>query len=229
MTGAKRPLVLVVDEIPAVIRMLQLELAIQGFDVAGVEVGEETLRAIEERKPAVVLLEVVLPGIKGYKVLEEIKRRSDVPVVFVTTQDNDADKAMAFELGAADFVTKPFDPEDIGLRIGAIVNQKPLTRVLRSGDLTLDLARRLAWRGSRPVTLAMNEWALVFALADRPGAPVTAKELLVSVWGEDYTGEEPYLKVWIDRLRRTLELEPRNPKIVLGDLERGFRLEVESG
>ena len=84
MTEARRPLVLVVDEIPAVIRMLQLELAMQGFDVVGVEVGEDTLKAIEERKPAVVLLEVVLPGIKGYQVLEEIKRQFDVPVVFVT-------------------------------------------------------------------------------------------------------------------------------------------------
>src|SRR5438309_1303575 len=113
----RRPLVLVVNDIPSVIRLLELTLSSEGWDVASSEVGEQTFEAIERVRPDLVLLEVILPGVSGFEVLQRIHDTYDVPVVFVTSQGTEADRAYGFELGAADYVTKPFSPSDLSARL----------------------------------------------------------------------------------------------------------------
>ena len=228
--GGRRPVVLVVDEIPSVIRLLQLELAIQGFDVVGAEVGEDTYRQMEASSPECVLLEVVLPALNGFEVLQELKRRFQVPVIFVTTQDNAADKAFAFELGADDYVVKPFDPVDLGLRINASLNRASsttTTRIIRRGDVTIDLTRKLVRRGGQPIGLTTNEWALLYAMALRPNDIHAAVDLLSTVWGAEYVSDLRYLDTWIALLRRKLEEDPSHPQLIVGDSDEGYSLRSE--
>jgi DNA-binding response OmpR family regulator len=108
----ERPAVLVVDDEPAIIRLITLEMASQGFEVTGCAIGDATFRAIEELQPAAVLMEVMLPGLSGVKVLREIKERYDVPIILLTTASNEADRAYGLEMGADDYITKPFSPEE---------------------------------------------------------------------------------------------------------------------
>ena len=225
--GVARPTVLIVDEIPSVIRLLQLELAIQGFDVVGAEVGEDTYRQMEAARPDCVLLEVLLPGINGYQVLEELKRRFAVPVIFVTTQDNPADQALAFELGADDYVVKPFDPLDLGLRINAAMNRPSASATrqqIQNGEVTIDLTRKMVRRAGQPIGVTTNEWALLYALALRPNDLHAAADLLTAIWGSEYVDDVHFLEVWIDMLRRKLEEDPANPKLIVGDAVDGYSL-----
>lgn len=225
----KRPLVLVVDDVAPVIRMMTLELNAQGFDVIGAKVGDDAYRTIEKYAPDVAVMEVMLPGISGLEVMSEMKRRYGVPVVFVTTNDREGDRRHALELGADDYITKPFAPADLSARLRAVLpdaNAGPRRDQMRAGDVEIDLGRRIVRRGGSEVQLTTNEWALLYALAShRPRThPVSARDLLTTVWGGDYAHETPYLEAWIRRLREKLEEDPSSPRLIAGDVERGYLL-----
>ncbi|HEY7269730.1 MAG TPA: response regulator [Dehalococcoidia bacterium] len=228
-TTGRRPVVLIVDEIPSVIRLLQLELAIQGFDVVGAEVGEDTYRQMEAANPDCVLLEVVLPGLNGFEILQELKARFRVPVIFVTTQDNAADQAYAYELGADDYVVKPFDPIDLGLRINGALHRTVAAppQLLHSGEVTIDLTRKLVRRGGQLIGLTTNEWALLYALALRPNDIYAAADLLSAVWGAEYVQDIRYLETWIQLLRRKIETDPAQPRLIVGGADEGYSLRSE--
>jgi two-component system KDP operon response regulator KdpE len=225
----KRPLVLVVDDVAPVIRMMTLELNSQGFDVIGARVGDDTYRTIEKYRPDVAVMEVMLPGISGFEVMAHVKRRYDLPVVFVTTNDRQGDREHALELGVDDYIMKPFAPADLSARLHAVLRDPavgPHRDQMRAGDVEIDLGRRIVRRAGREVQLTTNEWALLFALAShRPRTqPVSAKDLLTAVWGGDYAHETRYLEAWIRRLREKLEHDPQAPRLIVGDAERGYLL-----
>jgi DNA-binding response OmpR family regulator len=222
----RRPTVLIVDEIPSVIRLLQLELAIQGFEVVGAEVGHDTFRQMEDVKPDVVLLEVLLPGLSGFEVLTELKRRFDVPVIFLTAQDNPADQAMAFDLGVDDYIVKPFDPTEIGLRINRALRRTAddTNHIIESGEVHIDLTRKTVRRGGEAIGLTTNEWALLYVLALRPDQLHAAADLLSAVWGAEYVNDARYLVAWVEILRRKIEEDPAKPKLIIGDAENGYYL-----
>ena len=226
-TPRKRPLVLVVDDVASVIRMMTLELKAQGFDVLGSQVGDDTYRTIEQYRPDVVVMEVVLPGILGWELLGEIKRRYRLPVVFLTTQNGRGDREYAADLGADDYVTKPFSPSDLAARLKAVLPEgREATRrdQLRLGEVEIDLGRRLVRRNGQELALTTNEWALLYALAASRAKPVQARDLLIAVWGGDYAAETQYLETWIRRLRQQLEVDAQAPRIIIGNVERGFTL-----
>jgi DNA-binding response OmpR family regulator len=225
----KRPLVLVVDDVAPVIRMMTLELNSQGFDVIGARVGDDTYRTIEKYRPDVAVMEVMLPGISGFEVMAEVKRRYDLPVVFVTTNDRQGDREHALELGVDDYIMKPFAPADLSARLHAVLRDPavgPHRDQRRAGDVEIDLGRRIVRRAGREVQLTTNEWALLFALAShRPRTqPVSAKDLLTAVWGGDYAHETRYLEAWIRRLREKLEHDPQAPRLIAGDAHNGYML-----
>jgi two-component system KDP operon response regulator KdpE len=223
----KRPLVLVVDDEPAVIRMMTLELKAQGFDVVGSQVGDDTYRTIEQYEPEVAVMEVVLPGVTGFEVLGEIKRRYSLPVVFVTTQGNRGDRDHALNIGADDYVTKPFSPSDLAARLRAVLPEgRDASRrdQLRLGAVEIDLGRRIVRRDGNEVTLTTNEWALLYALASQRARHVSARDLLIAVWGGDYAADTHYLEAWIRRLREKLEAEPNAPRLLIGDATQGYAL-----
>jgi two-component system KDP operon response regulator KdpE len=222
--GQRPPLVLVVDEVPAIVRYLKLELASQGFDCTGAEIGPDTFRVIEEQRPDIVLLEIVLPGIPGLKLLQELRERyPELPVVMLTTQDTSQDRALTLELGAADYITKPFDPRELALRLSAVLGRgTPTLGTMKLGDVEVDTLRRVVRRGGEVVPLTSNEWMLLLTLvlADRRLAPA---EILAEAFGPEFAGETAYLDAWIRHLRKKLELDPRNPQLLVGDQDGGYQ------
>lgn len=224
------PLVLVVDDTAAMIRLLKLELSSHEINVIGAPVGEETYRAIEERRPALVIMEVLLPGVTGFEVLREIKQRYGLPVLFLTTIDSTGDREQAMELGADDYITKPFRPDELSNRVNLLLRRGAAARaqegagMLDNGEVTVDINRRTVRRASELLSLGTNEWALLLALAARLNAPVAAPDLLEDVFGADMRDQRAYLEAYIGRLRRKVEEDPGHPRIVTGDAASGYTL-----
>jgi DNA-binding response OmpR family regulator len=228
MGDVKKPLVLIVDEIPSIIRLLELELSVQGFATAGCGIGEDAFDAIEELKPDAILLEIVLPGMNGLDMLVQLKQRYKLPVIMLTTMNSEADRALAFDLGADDFIQKPFDPQELGQRVAAVVDgHQSELRTIQHGDLSLDLTRRLARRNSEIVSLTTNEWAVLLALSLRPRQWVPVNELLVLVAGADSPVNRQLLLPVIARLRETLEANAATPQVLVGDLDVGYMLKLD--
>jgi len=220
----ERPRVLVIDEIPSVIRMLSLELRTNGYDVGGVEIGPGLFETIGREQPSVIILELVLPGPSGLEVLKELRVRfPDIPVIVLTTQDTEADRNECLELGAADFLGKPFSPEDLAFRIDLATRRlsTPPKR-LRLGPFEIDLGRRLIRKDDRPFSLTTTEWAILLALIDAQGAPVPVERMTESVFGREGTTE--LTQYWMLRLRERLEANPREPQLILGGPRTGFVL-----
>lgn len=223
-----RPLVLVVDEIPAVIRLLQLELGIQGFLVESSLVGDETLDTIEKVRPDIILLEVILPGITGLEMMEAIRNRFDIPIVFLTTQGSDADRLQAFEMGAADYIEKPFDPVELGTRLAAVLDGGPKEeRLIVFGDLFIDLRRQLVHREHVPISPTTNEWTFLLALSMRPKQYIPTEELLQLTWGEAHPGWDLRLRHLMNNLRRKLAGESQSSSIIAGGMAEGWALEAD--
>lgn len=227
-----RPRVLVIDDLPQIVRLLTLELSSQGFDVFGTEIGEDVFLAMEEYNPDIVLLEIILPGLSGYELLRQLKERyPGTPCVFLTTRGSDADRLEGLEFGADDVIGKPFDPEDLALRLNTLLrpeDQAPFgQRVLHDGDLAIDLNRKIAKRGRRPIILGTNEWALLYELGTRRGERIRSTDILGAVWDPEYATETRFLEVWIRRLRERLEKDPDHPQLIVGDVDSGFMLVVE--
>jgi two-component system KDP operon response regulator KdpE len=225
------PVVLVVDDEPSVVRLIALELKASGYAVKSALVGGDAYRAIEAFRPAVVVLEVMLPGAKGFDVLVEIKRRFDVPVVFLTSQDNDADRAYALEIGADDYIRKPFVPHELSERLQLAMHRpagpRELRRVKRSGDLEVDLSRSMARRHDVVLSLTTNEWAILFVLASEANQCVASKTVLTEVFGEDYASDTTFLEAWMRRLRKKIELDPDSPEVIVGDARSGYTFRAE--
>lgn len=219
----ERPRVLVIDEVPAVIRMLSLELRTNGYDVVGAEIGSDLFELIARDPPAVIILELVLPGPSGLEVLKELRARfPDLPVIVLTTQDTEADRNECLELGATDFLGKPFSPEDLSFRIDLATRRvsAPPKRV-RLGPYDIDLGRRLIRKHEQPFSLTTTEWAILLALIDARGA-VSVERLTEVIFGRDGTTE--LTLYWMLRLRERLEADPRAPRLIVGGHRAGFAL-----
>lgn len=218
--------VLVVDEIPAVIRLLKLELTSEGFEVAGVEMEERPLEMVAEWQPHLILLEIVLPTISGFELLEQLRARfPDIPVVILTTQDTEQDRAYAFELGAADFISKPFDPQHLSARLKAVLQMKDTgPTVVRVAELDIDVSRLQVRRNRIAVSLMSIEWAIVLALLNAEGRVMSVAELAEQALGPGFEDRIDHVMAWVHRIREKLEDDPDDPRIIDGDPERGFRL-----
>ncbi|HEX9640950.1 MAG TPA: response regulator transcription factor [Candidatus Krumholzibacteria bacterium] len=225
------PLVLAVDDEPGILRLLKLELSAQGFRVLTATSGEEALSVAEEHRPDIVLLDVVMPDMTGIEVMRRLRERASTPVILVTAKDTDSDKIQGLGLGADDYVIKPFNPEEVGARISAVLRRsvapQNVDRVVSAGDVEIDLTRRLVLRGGEALSLTRTEWLLLQHLAANPGRVMLNTELLTRVWGPEYRDDLQYLRVWVSRLRRKLEADPSNPAIIKTKQGIGYLLEAE--
>jgi two-component system KDP operon response regulator KdpE len=230
-TTVATPLVLAVDDEAGILRLIKLELAAQGLRVITAPNGEEALRLAEEQRPDIVLLDVLMPEMTGLEVMRRMRERSDAPIILVTARDSEADKVSGLEQGADDYIVKPFSPEELAARIRAVVRRSsgaaPTERVVRAGDVEIDLNRRLVTRGGEPVTLTRTEWLLLQHLAANAGKVLLNAELLTKVWGPEYRDDLQYLRVWVSRLRRKLEGDPSEPQIIKTRPGIGYLLEGE--
>jgi two-component system, OmpR family, KDP operon response regulator KdpE len=230
-TSVPTPLVLAVDDEAGILRLIKLELAAQGLRVITAPNGEEALRLAEEQRPDIVLLDVLMPEMTGLEVMRRMRERSDAPIILVTARDSEADKVSGLEQGADDYIVKPFSPEELAARIRAVVRRSsgaaPTERVVRAGDVEIDLNRRLVTRDGEPVTLTRTEWLLLQHLAANAGKVLLNSELLTKVWGPEYRDDLQYLRVWVSRLRRKLEVDPGDPRIIKTRPGIGYMLEGE--
>lgn len=211
------PLLLVVDDEAGVLRLMKLELTAQGFRVITAADGEEALRLAEEQRPDAVVLDIMMPGISGLEVMRRLRERSNVPIILVTAKDKDSDKVRGLELGADDYVVKPFNPDELGARIRAVLRRAvaaEVDRVVRAGNVEIDLNRRLVHKNGEQVSLTRTEWLLLQHLAANPDKVILAPELLSKVWGPEYRDDLQYLRVWVSRLRAKIEDAPAEPRII---------------
>lgn len=230
---ANEPLVLAVDDELGMIRLLRLELTAQGFRVITASNGEEALTMAETNRPDIVLLDVAMPEMNGHEVLRALRERSAVPVILVTARDREVDKVRGLELGADDYIVKPFGADEMAARIRAVLRRTAgigAEQVVYAGDVTVDLGKRLVFRNGEQIAVTRTEWQLLQHLAANSGKVILSGELLSKVWGPEYRDDLQYLRVWVSRLRHKLETEPSNPKIIktLPGIGYMFQRDVES-
>jgi two-component system KDP operon response regulator KdpE len=221
----------VVDDEPEIRRALRTGLGYQGFDVRAVESGEEAIAQAAGWRPDVVLLDLGLPGIDGFEVLRELRRRDRrAAVIVVSVMPGERDKVRALDLGADDYVVKPFGVEELLARIRAALRRQAAIAegepVIRAGDLELDLARREVRAAGRPVHLTPTEYEVLRVLALHAGKPVTHSSLLRQVWGEYAVGDRYNTRYVVAQLRRKLGDDPASPRYIVSEPGVGYRLET---
>jgi two-component system KDP operon response regulator KdpE len=206
------PLVLAVDDELAIQRLLKLELEEQGLHVVTCGSGREAMDAFAESRPDLVVLDLMLPDMSGTEVLAEIRERSDVPVILLTGKTGTEDRVRGLDLGADDYVVKPFAPEELGARVRAVLRREIRSNAdagstVEAGAFTIDLERRLVTREGEPVPLTRTEWSLLQFLAENPGKVMLSQQILSHVWGPEYIDDRQYLRVWVSRIRKKLAPE----------------------
>jgi two-component system KDP operon response regulator KdpE len=198
-------LVLAIDDEPGILKVIKMELTERGFRVLTAGSGEEGLSLAERYRPDLVLLDVVMPGRSGIEVLRELRERSSVPVIMLTARRGDADKVRGLEMGADDYLGKPFSLDELSARVRAILRRTSPSQntevIVRAGDVEIDLDRRIVRRKGEIIKLTRTEWNLLHCLASNADKLMLNTELLGKVWGPEYVGDLQYLRVWISRLR----------------------------
>ena len=221
--------ILVIDDEPDVIKVIAMSFRMQqpAWEVIGAQDGPESLELLEQERPDVVLLDVGLPEMNGFEVLKSIRLFSDVPVIMLTVRDDELSKVQGLELGADDYVTKPFGHLELLARVRAVLRRSqslPLAheQPFLSGDIQLDFARREVIVRGHPVALTGTEYRLLYHLVRNAGRIMTHEALLARVWGREYTDEISYLKSYINRLRNKLEQDPHHPEYILTEYGVGY-------
>lgn len=207
--GDRGATVLVVEDDPNVAELLRLYLERAGHRVLAAADGLEGLRLHREERPDLVILDLMLPYLDGWEVCRQLRREGDTPVIILTARGENAEKILGFELGADDYVVKPFDPQELVARVRAVLRRaRPAAerdQVVRHPGLTVDLGRYAAEVDGRPVALTPKELELLHFLARHPNQVFTREQLLSRVWGYDYPGDSRTVDVHIKRLRQKLE------------------------
>ena len=223
--------VLVVDDAPEVVDSVRLGFSVQWreVDLLSAGTGKEALELVERESPDLVLLDVGLPDMDGFKVLEQLRFFSDVPVIMLTARDDTIDKVKGLELGADDYVTKPFNHLELLARIKAVLRRldmpPPKSRApsFRSGDLEMDFAAQEVRVKGQPVRLTPTEYKLLYHLVRNAGRTLPHGTLLAKVWGREYLDEVDYLRVYVRRLRDRLGDDPDKPRYIRTERGLGYR------
>jgi len=220
--------ILVVDDDPQIRRVMKATLVAHGYEVVEARTGEIALEAISQEPPNLVLLDMNLPGISGLETCQTIRAGSDIPVVILSVRNSEKDKVAALDAGADDYVTKPFGIEELLARIRAALRRSPASpdggpAGYTSRDLEMDFgARRVRVRGA-DVRLTPKEFELLRYLVLHAGKPVTHREVLQAIWGPDYGDEPEYLRVFVNQLRKKIEVNPARPKFIVTEPWVGYR------
>ena len=223
--------ILVVDDAPEVVDSVRLGFAVQWreVDLLSAGTGKEALDLVEHESPDLVLLDVGLPDMDGFKVLEEIRFFSDVPVVMLTARDDTIDKVKGLELGADDYVTKPFNHLELLARVKAVLRRldmpAPKSRApsFKSGEMEMDFASQEVRVNGETIELTPTEYKLLYHLVRNAGHTLTHGTLLAKVWGREYRDEVDYLRVYVRRLRDKLGDDPEKPRYIRTERGLGYR------
>jgi two-component system KDP operon response regulator KdpE len=227
--------ILVIDDEPDVVESVRLgfELQWREVDVLEANDGDTALDLIEREHPDIVLLDVGLPGMDGFEVLRQIRDFSDVPVVMLTARDDPMDKVKGLELGADDYVTKPFNHLEVMARVKAVLRRLEMpapanrTASFQSGELEVDFAKQEARLRGERLALTPTEYKLLYHLVRNAGHILEHQTLLAKVWGREYTDEVDYIRVYIRRLRDKLGDNPDSPRYIQTEFGVGYRFIAE--
>lgn len=224
------PLVLAVDDEPGILRLIKLELTPQGFRVLTAESAAEAMEVAQEYRPDIALLDIVMPDMSGLELMRELRERGDLPVILLTAKGSDSDKVRGLEMGADDYLAKPFSPDELSARVRAVlrraVGSTAVDNIVRIDDVEIDLNHRLVRSGGELISLTRTEWMLMQHLAANAGKVMLNAELLSKVWGPEYRNDLQYLRVWVSRLRHKLEKDPSKPRLIKTFQGIGYMLDV---
>jgi len=221
-------LILVVDDEKRMVRFIRLNLEQDGYQVVSAYNGSEALEQVRTTLPNLVLLDVMMPDIDGFEVLKKIREANSVPVIMLTAKGEEDDRIRGLEMGADDYITKPFSPRELVSRVKAVLRRTESygesKNVIQVDDwLKLDFNRREIWVGGKLVQLRPTEYRLLYHLVQNAGWVVTHDQLLTKVWGYEYQGEEHYVRLYINYLRKKIEKDPSNPTYILTERGVGYR------
>ena len=221
---------LVVEDEDSISEPLAYMLRKEGFDVVVATTGPDGLDAFDRDGADLVLLDLMLPGLPGTEVCRQLRTRSAVPVIMLTARDSEVDKVVGLELGADDYVTKPFSHRELVARIRAVLRRQGITEggeecALEAGPVRMDVERHLVTVSGRPVPLPLKEFDLLELLLRNVGRVLTRSQLIDRVWGSDYVGDTKTLDVHVKRLRAKIEPDPAAPAHLLTVRGLGYKLE----
>ncbi len=220
--------ILVVDDEKRIVDIVRAYLERDGFRVLAAFDGRSALDLARREHPDLIILDLMLPEVSGWDVCRTIRKGSDVPIIMLTARDDTADKIVGLELGADDYVSKPFDPKELVVRVKAVLRRchagtEPRA-LLKAGNLSMDVPRREVWVGDREVDLTATEFDLLRALMESPGRVFSRMQLLDRVQGESYEGYERTIDSHVKNLRKKLEPDPDHPRYVITVYGVGYKL-----
>ena len=221
--------VLVVDDEPRMIHFIRLNLDHDGYEVIEATSGTQALELLRDRMPDLILLDVMMPDMDGFETLQLLREISTVPVIMLTAKGEEEDRVRGLELGADDYITKPFSPREMVSRVRAVIRRtetpNPQTREAIEVDdrLKIDFDRREIFVEDELVKLRPTEFKLLFHLVQNAGWVVPHDQLLAKVWGYEYRDETHYLRLYVNYLRKKLEADPSDPQYILTERGVGYR------
>lgn len=227
MENKRRETVFVVDDEQSIIDFIRIYLEKEGYQCRGISDGSEAFNQIINNEPTLAILDVMLPGLSGFDICRRLRASNNqVPVIMLTARDEDIDKILGLELGADDYLTKPFNPRELIARIRAVLRRNTLKKrseeeILQVGDITIHVNRREVTVKDNPIALRTQEFELLRILAEEPGRVLTREQLLKFAWGYDFAGQTRTVDVHIAQLRRKLRSSSNQIETVTGF---GYRL-----
>ena len=230
MTQGDKRTILVVDDEPHIVQFTAMNLEVEGFNVATASNGKDALALLSEQEGIdLVVLDVMMPEVDGFETLRRIREQSSVPVIFVTVRGDESDRVEGLDLGADDYLTKPFSPRELVSRIRALFRRieatepPPLQEVVVDDWLTIDFDRSMVSANGTEMRLRPTEYRLLYQLVNNAGQLLSHDTLLERVWGPEYRGEHQYVRTYVTYLRQKLERDPRAPEYILSERGLGYR------
>ncbi len=226
--------ILVVDDEPRILNFLTSKLRASGYEVITASNGVEALEQAQAQEPDLIVLDVVMPRMDGFETLRELRTFSSVPVIFLSAKGTDIDRIKGLGLGADDYLSKPFSPDELVARIDAVrrrvspSDSRRMHQEYRSNGLTVDFAKRMVLVDGRETRLTRIEWLLLSELAQNAGRLMLYEELLTRVWGPEYRDDVQLLRTWISRLRYKVERDPNHPRLIRTMPKSGYIMDEPS-
>ncbi|MFH1446177.1 MAG: response regulator transcription factor [Chloroflexota bacterium] len=228
-SSARKYRILVVDDEKRMVGFIRLNLEHDGFEVIEAFNGAQAIERLRESLPDLILLDIMMPDLDGFEVLRMVREASAVPVIMLTAKGEENDKVRGLELGADDYVTKPFSPRELVSRVRAVLRRgtsfddKEGDRIEVDERLQLDFGRHEVWVDGELIKLRPTEYRLLYHLVKNAGWVLTHDQILTKVWGYEYRNEPHYVRLYINYLRKKIEMDPTDPKYILTERGVGYR------
>jgi DNA-binding response OmpR family regulator len=213
--------ILIVDDEPRYLRLLEANLSTENYEIITAQDGLQAIEIFAANPAELILLDVMMPKLDGFAVCQRIRQFSNVPIIMLTARGEEQDRVRGLDMGADDYLTKPFSATELLARVRAVLRRSQFSkdvsqsRIFEHNNLRIDFARAEVWRGNQPVFLSATEYRLLLQFAHNIGKVMSAEEILTSVWGAEYHQDKEILWVSIARLRQKLEEDPHNPRHIV--------------